>query len=142
MHETNFDEVVSHILERDPRYSREAYHLVREALDYTQKQLVKEAKGEVRHVTGQELLGGIREFALNQFGPMALTVLNEWGVHACEDIGEIVFNMVEIKLLAKTEEDTRADFAGGYDFNEAFRKPFLPAKAASDKPSPTGSVPA
>ena len=92
---------------------------------HTQKSIAKSAR-RVRHVTGQELLGGIREFALQQFGPMAKTLLEEWGVRCCQDFGEIVFNMIEVGWLAKTEKDSRADFSGGYDFDEAFVKPFLP----------------
>jgi uncharacterized repeat protein (TIGR04138 family) len=80
-----------------------------------------------RHVSGQELLAGIREFALAEFGPMAKTVLNSWGITRTEDFGEIVFNMVEIGLLGRTDKDSREDFANGYDFEEAFRKPFLPS---------------
>jgi uncharacterized repeat protein (TIGR04138 family) len=81
----------------------------------------------MRHITGQELLNGIRDYALAQFGPMAITVFEEWGIRKCPDFGEIVFNMVEIGLLAKTESDTRADFEGGYDFDDVFRKSFLPS---------------
>jgi len=126
MQPVNFDEVVELILAKDPRYARGAYAFVREALDFTQKLIGKEARGQIRHVTGQELLEGIRQFALQQFGPMAATVFEEWGVRRCEDFGEIVFNMVEIGLLAKTEKDCRADFQNGYDFTEAFHKPFWP----------------
>jgi uncharacterized repeat protein (TIGR04138 family) len=126
MQEINFDEAVEQILARDSRYTREAYVFVREALDYTQRLVGKETRGQIRHVSGQELLDGIRRFALNQFGPMAVTVFEEWGVHNCRDLGEIVFNMVESSLLAKTEKDTRDDFQNGYDFTDAFRKPFWP----------------
>ena len=84
-------------------------------------------EGKVRHVSGQELLAGIRAYALDQYGPMTLTVLSEWGVRGCEDFGELVFNMVENNLLAKTKDDSRDDFKNGYTFEEAFRKPFLPA---------------
>ena len=63
---------------------------------------------------------------------MTLTVLEEWGIKCCEDFGEIVFNMVENKLLAKTEQDSREDFRNGYDFHDAFRKPFLPSRIASE----------
>jgi uncharacterized repeat protein (TIGR04138 family) len=126
MQEINFDEAVEQILGRDSRYTRDAYVFVREALDYTQKLVGKETRGTIRHVSGQELLDGIRQFALNQFGPMVVTVFEEWGVHNCRDFGEIVFNMVETSLLAKTERDTRDDFQNGYDFTEAFRKPFWP----------------
>jgi len=126
MQEINFDEAVEMILTKDSRYARDAYAFVRESLDFTQKTIGKENRGQVRHITGQELLDGIRQFALNQFGPMAVTVLEEWGVHNSRDFGEIVFNMVEIKLLAKTEKDNRDDFNNGYDFTDAFRKPFWP----------------
>lgn len=118
------DELLEGILARDPRYTVEAYAFVRAGLDFTVRHLEKP-----RHVSGQELLAGIREFAIDEFGPMAKTVLNGWGIARTEDIGEIVFNMVESGLLGKTEEDNRADFANGYGFDEAFRKPFKPAAA-------------
>jgi uncharacterized repeat protein (TIGR04138 family) len=126
MQEVNFDEVLEEILAKDPRYHRDAYHFIREALDHTQKLISKENRGQVRHVTPQELLDGIRQFALQQFGPMAVTVLDEWGVRNSQDFGEIVFNMVESGLLAKTEKDSRAGFQNGYDFTDAFRKPYWP----------------
>jgi uncharacterized repeat protein (TIGR04138 family) len=126
MQEVNFDEVLEQMLAQDPRFAREAYHFTREALDFTQKLISRENKGAVRHVTGQELLDGIRQFALQQYGPMTMTVLEEWGVNNSRDFGEIVFNMVESGLLAKTEKDTRDDFQHGYDFTDAFRKPFWP----------------
>jgi uncharacterized repeat protein (TIGR04138 family) len=127
MHEASFEEALGQILTRDPRFQRDAYLFVREALDLTQKSVTKENKGLKRHVSGQELLGGIREYALTQFGPMSMTVLEEWGVHNCKDFGDIVFNMVETGWLAKTDKDTRDDFQESYDFFEAFRVPFLPA---------------
>ena len=126
MHEVSFEEALAKVEAKDPRYRRDAYLFVREALDHTQKTIGKDARGRIRHVTGQELLIGIREYALQQFGPMTKAVLEEWGVRSCPDFGEIVFNMVEVGWLAKTEKDSRADFEGGYDFDEAFRKPFLP----------------
>ena len=126
MHEATFEEGLELILAKDTRFQRDAYVFLREALDHTQKAIVKENRGQLRHVTGQELLAGIRDFALAQFGPMALMVLEEWGIHNCLDFGEIVFNMVEVGLLAKTEKDSREDFKDGYDFEEAFRKPYLP----------------
>jgi uncharacterized repeat protein (TIGR04138 family) len=126
MQEVSFEEALEKIQAKDPRYHREAYLFVRDGLDYTQKAIAKDARGRVRHVTGQELTAGIRDYALQQFGPMAKTVLEEWGIHCGEDFGEIVFNMIEVGWLAKTSKDSRADFANGYDFDEAFRKPFLP----------------
>ena len=126
MQEINFDESVELILGSDTRYHRDAYGFMREALDFTQKLVGKENQGKIRHVTGGELLDGMRQYALQQFGPMTTTVFEEWGIRNCQDFGEIVFNMVENGLLAKTEKDSREDFQNGYDFTDAFRKPFWP----------------
>jgi uncharacterized repeat protein (TIGR04138 family) len=141
MQELTFEEALEKILARDPRYPRDAYLFIRDALDHTRKLIGKEdpaARGDLgpearkprgldRHVTGPELLEGIRQQALEGFGPMAITVFEEWGVRCCRDFGEIVFNLVEIGQFSKTAEDRRTDFDGGYDFADAFRKPFLPA---------------
>ena len=132
----NFSEALETILREDPRYSREAYGFVREGLDFTCKMLKKEGHGPQRHVTGQELLEGLRHYALQQFGPMSKTVLDYWGVRRCEDFGEIVFNMVEKGILGRTEEDRREDFAGGYDFEEAFVKPYQPRLRDRARPAP------
>ena len=132
MHEANFEEGLELILAKDPRYRMDAYSFVRDALDFTQKATIREHR-KALHVTGQQLLAGIRDFTLSQFGPMAITVLEEWGIKRCEDFGEIVFNMVESGMLSKTDKDSREDFQGGYDFEEAFRKPFLPRDKAPSK---------
>ena len=95
MHEVSFEEALELILAKDPRYTRDAYLFIREALDRTQQAISKTTLEDIRHVSGQELLAGIREVALAEFGPMAMMVLNEWGIHTCRDFGEIVFNMVE-----------------------------------------------
>jgi uncharacterized repeat protein (TIGR04138 family) len=139
MQEVNFDEVLEQMLAQDPRFARDAYHFTREALDFTQKLISKENRGTVRHVTGQELLDGIRQFALHQYGPMVVTVLEEWNVKNCRDFGDIVFNMVESGLLAKTEKDTRDDFQNGYNFTDAFRKPFWPQSRLDAEKKPVAS---
>ena len=128
MHALNFEEALEKMIQHDHRYHRHAYLFIREALDFTQKVVEKKARDEVRHVSGQELLAGIRSYALEQFGPMTQMVFSEWGIRTCEDFGELVFNMVENNLLAKTAQDSREDFKNGYDFFEAFRRPFLPVK--------------
>jgi uncharacterized repeat protein (TIGR04138 family) len=114
-------------VESDPRYHRDAYAFLRESLEFTQKLISKANKNQVRHITGQELLNGIREYALITFGPMSATVFEEWGIRSCEDFGNMVFLMVENNLLRKQEQDRMEDFKNGYSFDEAFRKPFLPA---------------
>ena len=130
MSQSVFMEDVRKICEADPRYDAAAYYFIREALDYTVKTLNKPPEGAGRHVSGKELLEGARRYALKEYGPMAMTVLGAWGVKRTEDIGEVVFNLVESKRLGKTESDSREDFRGGYDFYEAFRKPFAPASGA------------
>lgn len=129
MQAVSFEEVVEQITAKDKRYARDAYQFLREALDHTHKAAGKPAaksSKQIRHVTGQELLEGIREYALQTFGPMAMTVFEEWGIRSCTDFGEIVFIMVEHSLLKKTDKDSRTDFENGYDFHAAFREPFLP----------------
>jgi len=117
----SFAEGLDEILRADPRYEREAYTLVMEALAFTCQDLVREG-----HVSGQELLLGFRKYVLREFGPMARITLSEWGLNRCEDVGNIVFNLVEHRLLKKTEQDSVEDFAGGYDFCEAFEAPYVP----------------
>jgi uncharacterized repeat protein (TIGR04138 family) len=133
MHEVSFEEALDMIRAKDPRYARDAYLFIKDALDHTQKVIGKKNRGRVRHVTGQELLEGIREYALNQYGPMAMMLFLEWGIKDCRDFGEMVFNMVDIGWLAKTETDSRADFEAGYNFFDAFQKPYLPSDRLAKK---------
>lgn len=100
---------------RDPRFRTEAYILVYEALTYTQKLF-----GRERHVTGQELCEGLRQFCLERYGRMAKAVLNSWGVHATDDFGAIVYNLIDAGMMGKTESDRIEDFHAAYDFEEAF----------------------
>lgn len=79
IHRESYDEVLDGIIAKDPRYHRDAYHFVREGLDYTQQSISKQQEGIVRHISGQELLGGMRSHALEEYGPMAMMVLGEWG---------------------------------------------------------------
>lgn len=136
MKRPNFHHALSEILARDTRYHADAYQFVSEALDYTVKKLEKPTSGPGRHVRGAELIEGLRQYAIEQFGPMAKTVLNYWGVYRCEDIGEIVFNMVDAGILGKTDQDRKEDFAGGYDFDRAFRDPFRPASKLKPESQP------
>ncbi len=127
MRNPNFDDVVSQILREDPRYRAPAYILIREALDFTIEDLKKPSRGPKRHVTGQELAQGLRRYLLQQYGPLSRTVLATWGIHRTEDFGEIVFHLVDKGILGRSAEDSKTDFAGGYDFQQAFVDPFLPA---------------
>jgi len=134
MQPLNFDDIVQKIVDSDPRYHPDAYGFLRDSLEFTQKVISKANRNQVRHISGQELLDGIREYALITFGPMTATVFEEWGIRSCEDFGNMVFLMVENSLLRKQENDSPADFKNGYTFEEAFRKPFLPASKRAVKP--------
>jgi uncharacterized repeat protein (TIGR04138 family) len=132
------------LLHEDRRYRFEAYVFVFEALRYAQEvlQMGADVPGEVRseqetqaipdaeesppehHVTGRDLCEAIRRYALDQYGFMAKTVLNSWGVRGTGDFGEIVFNLIRVGQMRKTPSDTRVDFDNVYDFDTALRGGF------------------
>jgi uncharacterized repeat protein (TIGR04138 family) len=112
----------------------EAYHFVREALAYAHTVLhmagespgqgeSTESKGE-RHLTGQQLCQAIRQYALEQYGYLAKTVLNNWGIETTGHFGDIVYNLIRIGLMKKSPEDRREDFDDVYEFDDAFRSDF------------------
>lgn len=137
MQDDHFLGAIRDICKADPRYTADAYFFIREALDHTSRTLDKPTEGEARHVTGTELLDGIRRYTLQEYGPMSLTVLASWGIRRTDDFGELVFNLVERGILGSTAEDKKQDFAGGYDFQEAFAKPFKPqATDSASNPDP------
>jgi uncharacterized repeat protein (TIGR04138 family) len=133
MQKIGFAEALESVVATDPRYLREAYIFLRDALDFTTKQQKKMKGVSVRHVTGPELLDGVRQYALKEFGPMVITVFDSWGIHSCEDIGHMVFNLIGAGVFGKTEQDSIEDFKNVYDFEEAFVRPFAPAKPESAK---------
>jgi len=118
------------LLQRDPRYPLEAYQFVRESLSYAQDVLdsggVVQADDEdaEQHLTGQQLCRAFRSLAQEQFGLMARTVLNTWGVHSTNDIGEIVYNLIDIGVMRHSPHDRREDFDEVYVFSEAFDQGF------------------
>jgi uncharacterized repeat protein (TIGR04138 family) len=112
----NFYEVIEDICEQDKRYKPDSYEFVMEGVRFSQVRFKKTG-----HVSGRELAEGIRELAVKKFGPMAKSVLQYWGMTRTEDIGNIVFNMIEKKVLQKTEADTLDDFKDVYSFEEVFK---------------------
>jgi uncharacterized repeat protein (TIGR04138 family) len=126
MAKINFAEVVDQICAKDERFSGDAYHFVQEGLNHTLKSLKRGGTHAHRHVSGQELLHGLREFALKEYGPMSKAVLNEWGVKTTDDFGQIVFNLVSASVLGKNETDSPGDFKDVFNFDDAFVKPFVP----------------
>jgi uncharacterized repeat protein (TIGR04138 family) len=129
MPKLDFAEAVDLVLAQDTRYGREAYYFLREALQNAVKREKKgrESTGD-SHVSGQQLLDGIRQHALKQYGPMVVTVFEYWGIRNCGDFGEMVFNLIRAGAFRKTENDSIEDFKGGYTFQEAFVDPYLPEK--------------
>ena len=126
-----FEERVREIVADDPRFAVEAYVFVAEAVSYTTRRVARE-ETDKRHISGQELLEGIRDLALKQFGPLTIDVLHEWGVRTTDDFGAVVFNLVNNGLLGASEDDSPEDFSGGYDFREAFTRPFVETGAFPD----------
>jgi uncharacterized repeat protein (TIGR04138 family) len=111
--------LIEELVQRDPRYKANAYSFVMAAVEQTINSIPK-----LRHISGGELLEGIRKSARQQFGPMAKEVFNFWGLHSTEDFGNIVFNLVEVGLLSKTEEDSIEDFKDIYDFTKVFEEDY------------------
>lgn len=128
MQKIGFTEALDSIVASDPRYHREAYVFLRDALDFTTKQQKKAKGASVRHVAGPELVEGVRQYALKEFGPMVTTVFSYWGLKNTEDIGNMVFNLIAAGIFGKTEEDSIDDFKSVFDFHEVFVKPFEPPK--------------
>lgn len=136
----HFTATVDAIIAEDSRFERDAYFFVRDALEFTTK-FQKKKSGTAQptecHVSGPQLLEGVRHYALQEYGPMVLTVFEHWRVRSCEDIGAIVFNLIEAREFGKSDQDTLEDFGSGYDFHDAFVKPFRSAQkppAAPKKP--------
>ena len=120
MHHPKLEELAR----RDPRYAYEAYEFVFAALAHTQKLLGRTPPAGAppepdHHVSGPQLLEGVRDLALREFGLMARTVFRMWGINRTDDFGELVFNLVEAGLMSKTDEDSRKDFHAVYDLDEA-----------------------
>jgi uncharacterized repeat protein (TIGR04138 family) len=113
------EELFQKLREQCPRYDEAAFIFVLAALNH-----VLETLPGPRHISGRELTFGVRDLALERFGPMARTVLEHWGIEDTRDVGRIVFALVECNVLIKQEEDTAADFEDVFDFDEAFDSPY------------------
>lgn len=126
MQSMHLEQALQNIISKDPRFSADAYEFLKQALDFTVTEHQKHDPEMTQHVSALELLAGFRDLALKEYGPMASTLLTEWGVESCEHIGDMVFNMIAEGMFGKQDSDKRSDFAAGYSFQEAFVQPFLP----------------
>lgn len=121
----SFGDAVRRSYQKDQRYQPAAYELVRDALHIAAKKF-RDENADDQHVSGQELLAGFRDHVLNEYGPMSLLILEQWGLHRGEDVGNIVYNLIDVGYFGKNDGDSITDFAGGYEFKTAFTNPFLP----------------
>jgi uncharacterized repeat protein (TIGR04138 family) len=113
MKDERFMEAVDRICRDDRRYAPDSYEFISDAVTYTVKKLDrnKKPRGE-RHVNGKELVAGVAEYAVEQFGPLAKNVLSDWGLTSSLSIGNVVFNLIGANLLYASEEDRLEDFDG------------------------------
>ena len=125
------DQRIVEVVRHDPRYMYEAYEFVLDALNFTQKTLGRSPlaesvtdPGPEHHVSGRELLAGAVELARREFGLLARLVFRQWGIHRTDDIGELVFNLIDSHLLSKTDSDTRADFHNVFDLDKTLTEGF------------------
>ncbi len=128
----SFGEAVRRSFQKDPRYQPAAYELVRDALHIAAKKF-RDENAEDQHVSGQELLSGFRDHVLSEYGPMSMIILDQWGLRRGEDVGNIVYNLIDCGYFGKNDGDSIEDFAGGYDFELAFTTPFLPASLREER---------
>jgi uncharacterized repeat protein (TIGR04138 family) len=157
----NLRDEITRVIASDPRYSIEAYAFILEALNHARNQKLKAksrragrdrssssgrasrgstARSNVPpasgHVTGAELCEVIRRSALLEYGSLAVTVFDYWGVRSTSDIGEIVYNLIAAGDLEKTPTDSRADFDNVFDFETGLKpKSTLPGEAAPKDPT-------
>lgn len=127
-------QAMADLLEEDPRYKSGAYRFIREALQYAHEHMdlpdvafatdSQTRPPQPKHVTGQQLCIACRDYAHEQFGYLANMVLANWGIESTSDFGELVYNLIRIKLMRKSETDRREDFDDVYDFKDAFEPKF------------------
>lgn len=126
MQPTQFMDAVKAVLTRDDRFDIGAYYFLKDALDFTVKRAMDSNDGQQRHVTASELLYGFRDLALQEFGPMASTMMEEWGITQCSDIGSMVFELIEEGAFGKQDSDTPEDFTNIFSLEKTLSEPFLP----------------
>ncbi|MBQ4613576.1 MAG: hypothetical protein IJB31_01440 [Akkermansia sp.] len=120
---TNFADAIRVIMSRHPEYAPDAYDFMRQALDFTMEQQPTEKKG--KHLDAQELYLGTCAYALEQYGTMAREVLAFWGVNNSSDVGDLVYNLIEVGVFGKQEGDTREQFDHLPPMEELLIEPFL-----------------
>lgn len=135
MDQESENKAIEAILVKDARYPAEAYELVVDALRVAAKGRRRSASGaRIARLDAVGLLDAVRRFALEEYGPLTLTLLHSWNVRHARDFGEIVFNLAGRGVVALEPGDRRASFHDGFDFEEAFRRPFEPVRPVRPRP--------
>lgn len=130
MNEQSFEDAVCRICEKSADYDAEAFYFLREGLDLAVRKAA-EKDPERRHVSGRELCEALRDHALEEFGPLALLVLTQWGVYETSDFGRMVYALIGEGVFGKNQGDQPSDFEGVYDFEETFARPYDPPSASA-----------
>ena len=141
MEKPNFEKAVRSIVAEDKTYQVDGYHFLRDALDHTVSELRKDELEEHRHVTGPELLDGVVSYAIREFGSMSVAVLDSWGIREGDDIGAMVFQLIDAGAFGRSEEDSPDDFKNVIDLREELLAPFRPSKSPLADDSDSGKEP-
>jgi uncharacterized repeat protein (TIGR04138 family) len=141
MQAVQFEQSVASILKKDKRFDASAYFFLKDALDFTLKRSTDASGGLSRHVSGAELLIGFRDHALEQYGPMAATLMGEWGLYKCQDVGDMVFHLIEEQVFGKQDSDKKEDFSEIFNFDDALAAPFRPKRQQASNRRATKSHP-
>jgi uncharacterized repeat protein (TIGR04138 family) len=124
-----FRQAVQEARQKDRRYAEDAYYFINQGVLFSAELMTRPEFGHKRHLSGPELCNGIRDFALSEFGPMAFPVLSRWGVRTTLDIGHVIFNLIDAKVLIASAEDRLGDFDEVFDLRESLEQPYLPSAA-------------
>ncbi|MDB4054965.1 hypothetical protein N8314_01605 [Akkermansiaceae bacterium] len=126
MQPTQFTDAVEAISSEHQGYDSGAYYFLKDTLDFTVRRVMESNDGKHRHVAASELLIGFRDLAIQEFGPMASTMMTEWGIKSCSDIGAMVFQLIEEGVFGKQDSDTLEDFSEIFPLIETLEAPFKP----------------
>lgn len=128
MERLTFGAAVKLLTSREPRYQSDGYYFIKDSLERTLARLRKEELEEHRQVTGPELLEGLIDHALAEFGSMAVSVLESWGISDGEDVGKMVFLLIGVGAFGRSDEDSPEDFVGVVDLRERLLRPYRPSR--------------
>ncbi|NQZ68171.1 MAG: hypothetical protein HRT89_08875 [Lentisphaeria bacterium] len=132
--ELYINQCIDRILQKNPLYTKDAYRFIYDGVNFAHTKICQRENSKVRDVQAPELCSLLAEYIQGELGPMALHLLHEWGIYQTNDFGEIIFFMVEERLLSASADDNRSDFDNHFDFEDVFVKPFKPSFRDVDVP--------